>query len=271
MLLIQNKRLRLLFGALETFSFLTLKLWWKNPDRARNFCGRIFRTYVYLAGADKWQSRSIDEVLPQVWERRIVLEHTPGDGIDTPIAELGCLALITKNLRPAMVFEIGTYRGRTALNFALNSPPECKVYTLDLPPAARTQAAKKANPADAAIIRNADTGLYYRGHELEDKIRQLYGDSMHFDFAPYYGKADLVFIDGAHHAEAVRSDTLNALQMVREGGCVIWHDFGNYGDYNDVTRIVLELLPRTEIIQIENSQLALYRKRGRVTPNAGCR
>jgi hypothetical protein len=60
----------------------------------------------------------------------------------------------------------------------------------------------------------------------------------------------------------VISDTKNALAMLRPGGYVVWHDFANYGDYNDMTRGVLDLLPGREVIQIENTQLAVYRKPG---------
>lgn len=56
------------------------------------------------------------------------------------------------------------------------------------------------------------------------------------------------------------SDTRNALRMVRPGGFIIWHDFANYGDYNDVTRAALELLPRNQVVQIDNSELAVYRR-----------
>jgi predicted O-methyltransferase YrrM len=256
----------MVFGALETFNVLSLKLWIKNPARARAFSGRVFRNYMSLVGEDRWFSRGINEILPEMNEWRIVIEHTPGDGIDTPIDELAYLALLTRNLKPRNIFEIGTYHGRTALNFALNSPDDCVVYTLDLPLDDRASALERTFSYDAALIRRSQTGVYYRGKESAEKIRQLYGNSLTFDFSSYAGRMDLVFVDGSHHYEAVRSDTLNALRMATEGGFIIWHDFGNYGDYNDVTRAVLDLLPAKEIIQIGNSQLAIYRNHARSTP-----
>jgi hypothetical protein len=48
--------------------------------------------------------------------------------------------------------------------------------------------------------------------------------------------------------------------MLRPGGVVLWHDFALYGDYNDVTRAVVSLVPSDELFQIANSQLAYYRK-----------
>ena len=43
------------------------------------------------------------------------------------------LAALTSYFQPKTVFEIGTYSGFTTLHFAYNTPPETKIYTLDLP------------------------------------------------------------------------------------------------------------------------------------------
>jgi predicted O-methyltransferase YrrM len=160
-----------------------------------------------------------------------------------------------------VIFELGTFRGRTALNFALNSPTDCRVFTLDLDPNGRNAVIDRVNAADASIIQASETGRDYRGSDVEHKIEQLYGDSTRFDFRPFSGQVDLVFVDGGHDYEVVRSDTRNALAMVRPGGLVVWHDFANYGDYYDVIRAVFDEVPRDEVYQIANTQLAVFRKR----------
>jgi len=43
------------------------------------------------------------------------------------------LAMLARILSPSTIFEIGTLHGYTALLFALNTPPDTVVYTLDLP------------------------------------------------------------------------------------------------------------------------------------------
>ena len=48
--------------------------------------------------------------------------------------------------------------------------------------------------------------------------------------------------------------------MLADGGAIVWHDFATYGEYNDVTRAVLDLLAPDEVVQIDNSLLAIYRK-----------
>jgi predicted O-methyltransferase YrrM len=119
-----------------------------------------------------------------------------------------------------------------------------------------------AEASDAEIIRRSRTGADYAGKDVVHKIHQLVGDSLTFDFSPYFNKVDLVFVDGGHRYEVVSSDTANALRMVRPGGVVVWHDFANYGTYSDITRAILGELPADQVIQIENSQLALYQKPG---------
>jgi predicted O-methyltransferase YrrM len=262
MLLIKNKTLRQCLGVLETANVLFLKLLFKRPSAARLYPGVVFRDYLSLVRSEKWISRTVVDIVPAAEGQRIVLEHLAGGGIDTSIAELAHLALLTRAIAPKAIFEIGTFRGRTALNFALNSPDDCVVYTMDLGAEERKLATSEMNAADAEIVQHSLTGCDYRGKDVTHKINQLFGNSLEYDFSPYAGKIDLVFVDGAHHYDAVVSDTRNGLAMLRPGGYLVWHDFANYGDYNDVTRGVLDLLPSHEVIQIENTQLAVYRKPG---------
>lgn len=259
MWLTKNRRLRVLCGSLETANWLFVKLLLRNPAASRVYPGLVFRDYMSLVKDDKWQSRTIFEVCNGLTLDRIQLEHLPGAGIATSIAELGYMAMICRGLKPRRIFEIGTFRGRTALNFALNSPDDCTIYTMDLPPESRQARDTEMNAADAKIVTESHTGIDYVGKDVAHKIEQIYANSLEFDFSPYEGQIDIVFVDGAHHYHAVASDTRNALRMVRPGGFVLWHDFANYGDYNDVTRAVLDVCPADSVIQLENSELAVYR------------
>jgi predicted O-methyltransferase YrrM len=261
MLLAKNKRIRQAAAILETGNLLFLKLLLRNPREARRYPAEVFRAYLALAGRDRWACRPVFDVLPSADPPpRITLEHVRDETILTPLEQLACLALITRALEPECIFEIGTFRGRTALNFALNSPAHCRVYTLDLPPGGQEPALESASAADRRIIGESEPGRDYRGKDVEGKIEQLLGDSQSFDFSPWSGKVDLVYVDGAHHYEAVRSDTDNALRMLRPGGYLLWDEFGNYGDYNDITRAVLDALGADAVVQIENTQLGVYRK-----------
>jgi|HubBroStandDraft_2_1064218.scaffolds.fasta_scaffold12547_5 predicted O-methyltransferase YrrM len=259
MLLSRNKNLRLLWGMLETANLLSLRLAWKNRAAVRSFPGEIFRCYMSLAKQDRWQCRNVFEIFPNSKAVRATIEHLPQAGMNSPPDDLTRLAFITKLLEPKTIFEIGTYRGRTALNFALNSPPDCTVYTLDLPVASKPGAIQRAYKADANLIGRSRPGIDYEGKDVSGKIVQLYGDSQTFDFLPFCGKMDLLFIDGAHDYEAVRVDTTNALRMLKPGGVILWDDFADYGDQNGVTRAVLSLIPGEEVIQVDHTHIALHR------------
>ncbi|MGH8015618.1 MAG: O-methyltransferase, partial [Candidatus Zixiibacteriota bacterium] len=221
--------------------------------------GRVFREYMSLVGNEKWVCKNVFDIFPEIEQCRIAIEHVPDRSIVGRVEELAYLAIITKTMSPKSIFEIGKYRGRTALNFALNSPAECQINTLDLPLTEADDAGSTKNFADSELFRKRNLGLNFLGKDVSHKITQLFGNSLEFDFTPFHNKVDLVFIDGAHHYQAAKSDTENALKMIKTGGVIMWHDFANYGDYNDVTRAILDCLPGNKVYQIENTELAVYR------------
>lgn len=259
MLLIKNRRLREVFGLVETLNILMIRLALRNREAVRSFPGKIFRTYMANGGKAEWRSKSWSDIanLFNISGLRINVEYLTGEGIFTPVDELAYLALLTAAIQPQTVFEFGTFRGRTALNFAINAPHDACVYTLDLPKNSPRMQDTAVNAADAEIIQKSLTGIDYIGKPESEKIRQLYGDSLTFDFTPFYGSADIVFVDGAHHYEAVKRDTANALRIVKPNGVVLWHDFANYGDYNDVTRAVVESVDLQRFYQVDSTQLAM--------------
>ena len=204
MLLSKSKRIRQLGGVAETASVLGLRLLLANPKGFRLYPGICLRTYAFLGGKTRWQSKTVNEICPDAVGQRVSLEHLPerGSAVATSIAEIAYLGLLTRALRPRTVFEIGTYRGRTALTFALNSPEDCTVYTLDLAPDSKPTL---VGSADAELAASAQPGADYRNKDVAGKIKQIYADSTTFDFSPFAGTVDLFFVDGAHHYDAVVS------------------------------------------------------------------
>jgi predicted O-methyltransferase YrrM len=123
-----------------------------------------------------------------------------------------------------MIFEIGTFDGRTTLNLATNAPG-AEVHTLDLPPGRPTALPLKGG--DDVYIDKPQSGSRFLGTDCAPRIRQHFGDSATFDFTPFESRVDMVFVDGAHSAEYVRSDSMNALKLLRDGrGIIAWHDYG---------------------------------------------
>lgn len=139
------------------------------------------------------------------------------------LAEAGALAALMHSVSARRVFEFGTYQGVSTTQLALNLPPDGRVFTLDLPPDMETGALRVEKQVEREIAAEARKGTLVPD-ELRPKITFLEADSARFDTTPYEGTMDLVFVDGAHSREYVRNDTAKALELLRLGGCVAWHD-----------------------------------------------
>jgi predicted O-methyltransferase YrrM len=175
-------------------------------------------------------------VLPDVPIR--MREPVSADG-NVSLLELTILNSLVAARGPRRIFEIGTFDGRTAMNFAANAPADAVVYTLDLPPAGGTALAVHAD--DEQFIARSQSGA--RGRRLLDaperaRVTQLQGDSATFDYSPYAGRMDMVFVDGAHSYDYVMSDSAKARDMAAPGALIVWHD---YGEWEGVTRALNEL------------------------------
>lgn len=143
--------------------------------------------------------------------------------------ELLCLASLCAQLRCQMVFEIGTYDGRSTRALAMNLGSGGQVLTLNLPPDSESNEAGAVN-VDTQLNQKVKSGWRFINTPEESGIRQLYGDSATFDFSPYAGTADMVFVDGSHTEEYVEKDTRSALKLIKPGGgLVVWHDATLYG------------------------------------------
>jgi len=139
---------------------------------------------------------------------------------------------------------------------AMNTSPGCAILTLDLAKGSAQPAVRLRTTLMDELHTRMEVGEYYfSGTPHAAKIQTLFGDSAAFDFSPYHRKIDLFFIDGAHSYEYVRSDTENALQCVRPGGVIAWHDFGRVG-LNEVSKYILELSPRLTIYSVPGGSLA---------------
>src|SRR6185312_7702445 len=96
------------------------------------------------------------------------------------------------------------------------------------------------------------------------RITQIYGDSRTFDYAGLNKKFDVIFIDGDHHYEFVKSDTTNIFKhLVHENTIVIWHDYG----YDPVTirhevfAGILDGVPKEfhkNLYHVSNTMCAVY-------------
>ena len=216
--------------------------------------------YLPLSGLSrKWRrfsrkmGRKEDKLLQQIllpsisWKqcsnKRMVRiwENDKANG-NIRVSELGIINIIAAGCDDnTNIFEIGTFDGRTSLNLAFSSPTNCCVFTLDLKPEMET--AYSIEDGERHMVEKEMSGARiekYRklNSSITTKIHQLFGDSAKFDFSPYYNSCSLVFVDGSHAYDYALSDTKQAIKMVKQGGVIIWHD---YGIWKGVTKALEEI------------------------------
>jgi predicted O-methyltransferase YrrM len=218
----------------------------REPRSLLAYAGESLFLLSALKGRRGVSEKNVFDVLGGDASRQVTLGNLDGDtwfhSVATYAVDIVSLCMICRALEPRAVFEIGTLHGYTALHFALNTPDDAVIRTLDLPQDEAVRPALHTTVMDDAHIRTGTRARrrVFEGTAAESKIVPLYGDSAAFDFSPYHGAIDFFFIDGAHSYDYVAADTRNALACVRPGGVIAWHDFGRVG-VNGVSRLVREV------------------------------
>ena len=207
----------------------------------------------------KLKQCALKEILPPPI-RTEVYEPQDVNG-NVSLLELCVINKIVAESQPSRMFEFGTFDGRTTLNLAAVSPVDAKVFTIDLPASEMEQTAKPLVAAEKILIDKPGSGARYAHSPFSSKIQQFYGDTATFDFSPYFGSIDLVFIDASHAYDYVLNDSEIALKLLRkEGGIVLWHD---YGVWEGVSRALNDLASRDsrfrDIQHVQGTSLVLGR------------
>lgn len=140
------------------------------------------------------------------------------------------------------IFEFGTYRGQTTCGLAAVCK-DAQIYTLNLPP--------DDDPRYAPFI-----GMYIARSPDRDRITQIFSDSRTFDTTPYRESMDYIFIDGDHSYEGVKNDTEKALQLLKPGGIIVWHDYAAKSP--GVLEYLAEFSQDRPLFRIRKTCLAVY-------------
>ena len=204
-----------------------LRAYLQAPLAARTFRNSLRHLHgKAVASAPRLPQASWSQVLKN---RPIQLAETAKSNGNVRLSELAVLALAAR-ATPSGSEKIGTFDERTALNLAINAPPDVSIATLDLPidqPSAlgieESERRYVDKPAPGARLRNC--GGPWRPYA--DRVVQLRGDSATFDWSPHHGRAGLVFVDGSHAYDYARKDSETAMRLVEPGGIVLWHDYGS--------------------------------------------
>jgi hypothetical protein len=167
------------------------------------------------------------------------------------IVDLALLKKLALRYKAENYFEIGTWRGESVANvskvvkncYSLNLSDE-EMYALKL---------------DKTYI---ESHRFFSGNL--PNVKHLFGHSDKFDFSPYNGKIDLVFVDGDHHYESVKKDTVKAFKLLKnENSIIVWHDYSS-----DTLKVRWDVLlgimdgspenARDKIYHISNTLTAVY-------------
>ncbi len=164
---------------------------------------------------------TLEQIAPVATEFKV--SRPPDWGGSMTITEISSLCHLVAARRPRKVLEVGSFRGLTTLNIAMNAP-EAEIHTLDLPPGFDPSNTKFENN-DAGVI-TARGFYYYEGREESARIRQHYGDTATFNYEGIGCGVDFCLIDAAHSYEYVRNDTAKALPLMTNDSLMLWHDYG---------------------------------------------
>lgn len=204
---------------------------------------------------------ALPEMLPEAREVEVVVPRAFDRKRGTSIsAEEACyVGAIAKCRNAKKALEIGTYDGNTALLLAANLALDGQVVTVDLPPDFDASERDKLafREGEFNLTPRTELARQYQGQDGASRIRQVYGDSGKLDWGELNGPFDLVFIDGCHAEDYVRSDSRNAMKHLAPEGIIVWHDYGMITAVSKVVDEVARENPSMKIFVIEGTRLAV--------------
>ncbi len=174
--------------------------------------------------------------------------------IALPQPELYVLSLLCQRYNPKNIFEFGTFEGSTTHHLAI-AAPDAQITTLDLDPTDTDDGVIPLNGDDESRIRYVP-GQIFQDTPEEERITQVYGNSMTFDYSPYEGQFDMIFVDADHDYEPALSDSLNAFKLLKSKGIIIWDD---YTTWPGLKQALEELAVDYPIQHIEGTRLAFLK------------
>jgi predicted O-methyltransferase YrrM len=221
-------------------------------------------THVVAGDVAAWRERVLAHA-GRVSEKGlplVPLAHflTPADNTVRPFAfreggslptDLLLLRALARRVAGSRYFEIGTWRGESAANVAAVA---AEVFTLNL----------SANELRTLGLSERYIELHGFFSRPLPNVKHLHGNSATFDFAVLPKPFDVIFIDGDHRYEAVRTDTRRVFEhLAGPETVVVWHDASRQpGEPRwEVLAGVLDGLPASatgQLVQVENTLCALY-------------
>jgi len=174
--------------------------------------------------------------------------------ISTPWYDLLILAVLVKKYNPKTIFEIGTFEGLGSLVMCENCSANV-LYTLDfnpnkprIIPNLKRNKPEQKNSHSSFTSEHSD---YLKEIKDDVQINRLFSDSRHFDYSPFFDSIDFFYIDATKTYPYILKDTLNAINCIRKGGTIAWHDV----KVSPMLKVLSKLSSFLKIYYIVNSNI----------------
>jgi predicted O-methyltransferase YrrM len=151
-----------------------------------------------------------------------------------------------ERLRPSLILEIGTWKGRSAINMAKRCRAlglETEIVCIDTWLGCKEHWLNKDDPDhyDSLRIKNGFPGLYWTflKNVMESGMQDLItpmplpSDTAYYILKNMEVEADMIYIDGAHEYDSVMRDLTLYWELLKDGGVLIGDD---YVGWDGVTR-----------------------------------
>lgn len=214
-------------------------------DENENWKSTVVEKYDLPNGLPQIQ---LNELFPNFSEHLESFSFLGGGSLPTDIALLKSLC---KKFENTSYFEIGTWRGESVFNVA-NVAKEC--FTLNL--------SKKQIEELGFGKKYADAHFFFSKNL--PNVTQLEGDSRTFSYAVLNKKFDVIFIDGNHVYDFVKSDTQKVFEhLIHENSIVVWHDYAYTPESLrfEVMNAILDGVPKkfhSNLYHVANTMCAIF-------------
>jgi hypothetical protein len=170
---------------------------------------------------------ALDCLLNDVLGKRravLVVDVAKNEDGQLPVRDALALLPLLVAENPKEVLEIGTYMGHTTKAMAQNLP-DAIIHTVDLPPdfSEEDNTGLSMPKTDFHLIQRRMVGREFKGHAVEGRIRQHFGDTAKINFQEF-GNPTFFFIDGSHTYEYIKQDSEKCLALCGGKGVFLWHD-----------------------------------------------
>lgn len=166
------------------------------------------------------------------------------------VIDLAILKALANRIKDCNYFEIGSLRGESLFNVS-EVAKHCTSLTL-------SQEQMKQFNFKPSLLKSAN--LF--NSEIKN-LTVIEDNSLTYDFSKL-GKFDLIFIDGDHTYNGVKSDTKNVFNhLIHENSIIVWHDYTYYPETvrHEVLAGILDGIPQSHhknLYHVSNAMVAIY-------------